>query len=415
MIREGQGQLRLDAEHPCIEAFRSSKACKVGALTPTQTRRRLGQSRLEAAEFFAGIGLVRAALEENEVDVVFANDIEPTKHHLYQANFGDSDFVLGDVRAIVGSDIPTVDLATASFPCTDLSLAGARAGLDGKGSSMFWEFARILEEMPERPPVVLLENVPGFATSRKGRDLRAAIERLNELGYQCDLMVLDARHFVPQSRLRLFIVGSQDRLSENDPPEPSTLRPRWLVEFASNNSDLDIAFQPIPEPPADSANLSALVERLPNEDSRWWGEIRTSRFVESLSTIQAQRLANMREARSLDWATAYRRTRGGIAVWEIRADGISGCLRTARGGSSRQALVQAGHGEVRVRWMTPREYARLQGAGDFAIEGVSDNQALFGFGDAVCVPAVSWLLEAHIVPALKSARAIPPLALAADG
>jgi DNA (cytosine-5)-methyltransferase 1 len=60
--------------------------------------------------------------------------------------------------------------------------------------------------------------------------------------------------------------------------------------------------------------------------------------------------------------------------------------------------VRAGRGSVSVRWMTPREYARLMGAGDYRLDGVRTNQALFGFGDAVCVPAVGWLAEHYLVP-----------------
>ena len=101
----------------------------------------------------------------------------------------------------------------------------------------------------------------------------------------------------------------------------------------------------------------------------------------------------------LRWATAFRRTRNGTATWEIRADALSGCLRATGGGSSKQALVEAGRGNVRVRWMTAREYARLQGAPDFLIpDSVSENQARFGFGDAVCVPVVEWVAKEHIAP-----------------
>lgn len=144
-------------------------------------------SSFRAAEFFAGIGLVRMALERVGIEVVWANDIEPIKERMYSENFGPALFHLGDVRQLRGVDLPDVDVATASFPCTDLSLAGWRRGLAGAGSGMFWEFARVLEEMGERrPSAILLENVPGFATSHGGADLRAAVERLNELGYWCD-------------------------------------------------------------------------------------------------------------------------------------------------------------------------------------------------------------------------------------
>src|SRR5690349_15545106 len=134
-------------------------------------------SPVRVAEFFAGVGLVRLALERRGARVVFANDLDATKARIYAANFGGDDFLLRDVRDVRGDDVPDVDLATASFPCTDLSLAGGRAGLAGKHSGTLFEFFRVLGEMgARRPPVVLLENVPGFATSHGGRDLAAAVE-----------------------------------------------------------------------------------------------------------------------------------------------------------------------------------------------------------------------------------------------
>ncbi len=364
---------------------------------------------IRAAEFFAGIGLMRLGLEGAGIETTWANDIEADKHELYAANFGGEDFVLGDVRDVSGDDLPNVELATASFPCTDLSLAGNRRGLGAGpaprgsqgGSSMFWEFARILDEMgARRPEAVLLENVLGFASSHGGRDLREAVAELNRLGYSCDLLALDARHFVPQSRPRMFIVG----LLETDHPyDPTADRPAWARQFALAHPEARLHTWPLPVPPERGPALDEVIERLAPEHDDWWDADRVVRFVESLSPIQGARLDGLRTSRDLSWRTAYRRTRGGVAVWEIRADTIAGCLRTARGGSSKQALVEAGDGEVRVRWMTPREYARLMGAPDFKLVA-RRNQSLFGFGDAVCVPVVGWLCAHYVVPALSGVR-----------
>lgn len=356
---------------------------------------------MRAAEFFAGIGLVRLALEQHGFEVTFANDIEPVKGTLYAANFGHDDFTLGDVRDLTGADIPDVNLATASFPCTDLSLAGNRAGLVGSESSMFWEFARIIGEMENAPALLLLENVIGFATSHGGADLRAVVGELNRLGYSCDPLVLDARRFVPQSRPRMFIVASRLPVPNAEPWTESNLRPP-VLHRALYGANLDLHAYPLPDPPEGTGTLADVVERLPYNHRRWWPEDRLQAFLDSLSPIQDARLAAMQAAPSTGWAAAYRRTRRGEAVWEIRDDEISGCLRTARGGSSRQALVEAGRGKVRVRWMTPRECARLQGAPDYSIEGVTENQALYGFGDAVCVPAVAWLAENYLAPLLAA-------------
>jgi DNA (cytosine-5)-methyltransferase 1 len=96
------------------------------------------------AEFFAGIGLMRLGLEKEGWSVAFANDIDPEKQEMYGAHFRDADehFHLGDIHQLDPDKIPTVTLATASFSCNDLSLAGMREGLNGVQSSAFWGFTR---------------------------------------------------------------------------------------------------------------------------------------------------------------------------------------------------------------------------------------------------------------------------------
>lgn len=362
-------------------------------------------SRPLAAEFFAGIGLVRLGLEAAGIEVAWANDVEPMKRSLYAENFGGEHFVLDDVANVRGSDLPDVDLATASFPCVDLSLAGWRRGLAGAHSGTFWHFTRVLDELgARRPPVVLLENVVAFATSHGGLDLQAAITDLNRLGYSVDALVLDARRFVPQSRPRLFLVGAQ-----NPPPDASDdgslLRPAFLrAALATPGLRTHTVPLPIP-PPVRTEGLAAVVEALPEDDVRWWDDGRVAALVGSFSPTQTRRFAQLRDRDEISWRTAYRRTRGGRAVWEMRADDVAGCLRTARGGSSKQALVRLGFGTARARWMTAREYARLMGVPDsYRFASVSGNQALFGFGDAVCVPGVAWVARHALTPLLSASR-----------
>ena len=109
------------------------------------------------AEFFAGIGLLRIGLERAGWRSAFANDIDEDKQTMYRAHFGNCpEFMLGDVHKLDCSLVPTVALATASFPCNDLSIAGAWEGLDGKHSSAFWGFIDVLTKLGERrPPMVL--------------------------------------------------------------------------------------------------------------------------------------------------------------------------------------------------------------------------------------------------------------------
>jgi len=362
-------------------------------------------SRPVAAEFFAGIGLVRMGLEEAGFDVQWSNDINRDKHAMYVGHFRRSKghtFVVGDVSEVKAGEMPdNLAVAWASFPCTDLSLAGWRRGLGGKESGTFWHFTGVIDEMRDRrPPVVVLENVVGLATSHGGEDLAAAIRELNRLDYSVDVLTLDARRFVPQSRPRLFLVGAAEPPAD-EPELNDELRPGWLQAPFGNPALLTHrAALPAP-PPLLTAGLSERVERIPAADERWWDHKRTAAFTNSLSPIQAARLEALRTSRAVSYRTAYRRTRDGVAVWEIRPDDMSGCLRTARGGSSKQALVKVGGGQVRIRWMTPREYAWLMGARGYRLGGLRRNQALFGFGDAVCVPVVSWLAEHYLMPLVR--------------
>lgn len=370
---------------------------------------------MKAAEFFAGIGLVRMGLERSGIDVAWSNDIEPFKQTMYQAQFGADQghkFHLGDVAEVSAADLPDdLDLAWASFPCTDLSLAGDRAGLHGSESGTFWHFTRILDEMGEaRPRVVALENVIGLATSHGGDDLAAAVRELNRLSYSVDVLTLDARRFVPQSRPRLFIIGAQD-VPERLSVEVNELRPDWLQGVFSDPTLVTHQADIPAPPPLLSEGMTSLAQRMPANHHAWWDFERTRKFLDSLSPIQVDRLETLKSQRTISYRTAYRRTRNGSPVWEIRADDVSGCLRTARGGSSKQAVVQAGRGRVKVRWMTPKEYAVLMGAADYNIDGQRDSQVLFGFGDAVCVPVVTWLADNYLAPLAAGTLTIKPARL----
>lgn len=359
-----------------------------------------------AAEFFAGIGLAGVGLARAGIHVVWSNDISHTKHALFERAFGASSadrYLVEDLGKVPREDLPDdVDLAWASFPCTDLSVAGGRAGLHrGIASSTFWHFIKALSKLgASRPPVIALENVTAFATSHSGRDIASAIRSLNGLGYSVDVLSIDARHFLPQSRPRLFLIGIRAAMAST--AEPCSLRPDWLNSIFDDESLVTHRMR-VPEPPALLTDgLAAYLDTIDAEDARWWSRDRVDAFVESLSDLQAERFAALRDQEVPTVRTAYRRMRKGTPRWELRSDGVAGCLRTSSGGSSKQAVAFLGNGEVRVRWMTPREYASLMGAPEFPIAGVKEHHAYSGFGDAVCAPVVEWLAANYLAPALSA-------------
>ena len=354
------------------------------------------------AEFFAGIGLMRMGLERQGWTMSFANDIDIKKQQLYEAHYRDSPshLLLGDIHQIPAKQVPTVTLATASFPCTDLSLAGGRSGLTGKHSSAFWGFVRILDELgARRPPLILVENVPGFMTSRRGKDFEAACLALNALGYSLDPLLLDAAHFVPQSRLRLFLVGALGDHREPAIPETDEdpLRPASLARFIKEHPGIRWRLRRLPVPPQTANALASIVEPLAEDAPEWWSGDRAQRLLEQMSERHRAAAETLIAGRQTSYATVFRRVREGRTMAELRTDGVAGCLRTPRGGSARQILVAAGDGRFRVRLLTPRECARLMGADEFTLSG-RPNQALFGFGDAVCVPAIEWLAQYYLNP-----------------
>lgn len=372
-----------------------------------------GLAPIRVGEFFAGIGLAKMGLEQAGLEVGWSNDISPKKKKMFEANFQHSEdrhtYELGDVRNVSANSISgNFDAAWASFPCKDLSLAGGRGGLHVGSSSAFWSFVQVLAKMKDdRPRVLVIENVTAFATSRLGRDLHAAIAALNGLGYSVDIISVDARRFVPQSRPRLFLIADvlgAEAQSAAKSPSDADVRPAWLDAF-HNDPRLRTHRMPLPPPPALlKSGFTALADSLPADHEAWWDAERLQKFSSSLSEAQHERIDGLRRGTSTQRRTAFRRMRDGLPRWEVRDDDIAGCLRTSSGGSSRQAVVELGLGNMRVRWMTEREYAKLMGAETFNYEGLRAGEVLTGFGDAVCVPVVRWIGESYLRPLFEASH-----------
>lgn len=364
---------------------------------------------LSCAEYFAGIGLVRLGLEQAGWNILFSNDWSPSKFEMYSAHFKDASahYTVQDIFSISSTDVPRTLLATASFPCIDLSLAGNLKGIDGEHSSAFWGFTQVLDNQVNKPRLVMLENVAGWLTSNQGEDFRITVQELNRLGYACDVFTIDAAHFVPQSRPRVFVIGVQISDANQNifmfSQRSSSLKTSTLEKAVMRNLDLGWHFLDVPTlPDRTECDLSFVVEDLPESDQRWWSDNEVKRHLEMMSSVNLKYLKKIQDLSSYSYCSMYRRVRQGQQRAEIRKDGLAGCLRTARGGSSRQMLVRVGYSSIRMRLMTPREYARLQGVPDSYPLPPQLNQALTGFGDAVCVPVITWIAERILNPLAKS-------------
>lgn len=366
---------------------------------------------LTAAEYFAGIGLFRMGLERAGWQVVYANDWSRERAQMYGGFFGAA-YPVKDIFAVDAADIPPVTLATGSFPCIDLSLAGNRRGLNGKHSSAFWGFYEILKAQGSaRPPLVLLENVAGWLSSNGGGDFYAVAAALNKIGYACTAFALNARSFLPQSRPRIFMLGIQESHcpAVSNPAAPDychrseRLFPPRLQRLMRGNREIRWAELSIPEPPPyrEGGFSAEIVEPLPPEDPRWWPAEKVDKHIAMMSPAHLAMVRDLAMGDGEIQRTFYRRRRAAGQQAEVRSDDIAGCLRTAVGGSGKQFLVAAGEGRIRMRTLTPREYARLQGVPDeFPIVANSERQSLNAFGDAVCVPAVAWIASKVLNPLL---------------
>ncbi len=176
----------------------------------------------------------------------------------------------------------------------------------------------------------------------------------------------------------------------------SDVRPKALADFIVAHPEIAWNIRDLPAQPRGSC-LHNILEDLPHAAPEWWSSERSEYLLHQMSPRHRAAAEQMIEATDWSYGTVFRRMRQGKSMAELRTDGIAGCLRTPRGGSGRQIVFKAGKGEYHVRLMTPRETARLMGANDYTIS-VSLNQALFGFGDAVCVPVIEWIATHYSEP-----------------
>ena len=362
---------------------------------------------------------------------LFANDISPKKTAAYLANFPDAalHFHLRDIRSIEHADLPgRADLIWGSFPCQDLSLAGSGKGVFGVRSSLVWKLLDLCEGLGSNDrmaSLLVLENVSGLLSSNQGKDFYLVLSRLQALGYIFGTLLMDALRFLPQSRRRVFLVAAH--------PDRVTISP----QLVNGRVQQGISY------PWTSAALDGLFDRAPFELKRswvWWnlkaktamcGKIDDlidenasdldsadyTRLVLSLMTDSHRNaVERLQEQAFVTVGTLYRRTRVVDGVRQQRAeprfDGVSGCLRTPAGGSSRQRLILVGKDEIRTRLMTPLELARLMGLPLAYKMPANYNDAYHVAGDGLVVPVVSWLTSYLLEPLLGESERMRSVAKA---
>jgi len=378
-------------------------------------------------EFFAGGGMARAGLGAGW-DCLFANDIDADKATSYRANWGDDEFVGGDLASIAPSQIEgRADLAWASFPCQDLSLAGGGKGMGSAAdavktrSGAFWLFhdkMQALHAEGRAPRLIVLENVVGVLTSHGKRDFRALVAALGAIGYAIGALTLDARWFTPQSRPRVFFVALQKSLLLRLGPEAAGLvatEPDGLWTSASllaahavlpREMAANWIWWRLPAPPRRNVQLIDLLEESPGA-APGRTPAANDRLLALMAPGHRQKIAEIQASGRRQVGTVYRRTRTdpcGVKRQraEVRFDGLAGCLRTPGGGSSRQAIIEIEGKSIRTRLLSPREAARLMGLPDSYTLPNNAGAAYKLCGDGLCAPTVRHLAQYLLEPLLRA-------------
>lgn len=351
---------------------------------------------------------------------LFANEIDEKKTAVYCANRGGGkEMLLKDVAAVTVDEVPgAADLAWASFPCQDLSLAGRGAGLAGERSGTFkpfWRLVRALHAAGRGPKLIALENVYGAVTSNGGRDFATLAAAFSGLGYRFGAAIVDAEHFLPQSRPRFFMIGVRGDLTipadrmQDGPSLP--WHPPTLVEghgLLSKAAAARWIWWRLPTPVRRDTGLSNLIEDEPR-GVRWHTAAETRYLLDLMTDHNREKVDAARKLGRKVVGTIYRRTRpdhSGVKRQraEVRFDEVAGCLRTPAGGSSRQTILVVEGDNLRSRLLSPGEAASLMGLPESYILPARYNEAYKLVGDGVAVPVVRHLAEAIFEPVLERNR-----------
>ena len=239
------------------------------------------------------------------------------------------------------------------------------------------------------------------------------------MGYRVGALTIDAAHFVPQSRPRLFFVAVRDSVNVLPALHYGDEGPCTPGERIWHSDRLMSAHRFLPEQlkrewiwwrmPIPQVCVTTLDDLLEEDDAvTWHTQETTLRLLAMMSDVHLAKVERARRLGTPLTGTIYKRTRLGEQRAEIRFDGVSGCLRTPEGGSSRQTVVQVEGSSVRSRLLTTREAARLMGLPDSYRLPENYNEAYHVAGDGLAIPVVAWLERHLLQPLLEGEESLVP-------
>ncbi len=340
-------------------------------------------------DLFAGIGGIRSGFEAHGGQCVFTSEWNTLAQQTYLANFGEEHPVVGDIVPFDAREIPDHDVLLAGFPCQPFSIAGvSKKNALGRPhgfecttqGTLFFDVARIIAR--KRPRAFLLENVKNLLSHDRGNTFKVMLQTLeDELGYHVACKIIDARHFVPQHRERILIVGFREktgfswgdlRLPLTHPAMNSVLHPEDGSEDA--------------EEPYTAGGLARVGKKYILSDKLW-------KYLR-------------------DYAEKHRAAGNGFGFGLVTGKDVARTLSARYYKDGSEILVSRGK-HRNPRRLTPRECARLMGYPDTYRIPVSDTQAYKQFGNSVVVPVikeVARILVPHLL-SLKESETSGQLAL----
>lgn len=296
-------------------------------------------------DLFAGTGGIRLPFDELGGTCVMSSEWDKFAQQTYEANFGEKPF--GDICKIDEKKVPKCNLILGGFPCQPFSNAGLKKGFEDTRGTMFFEIARIIKE--KKPEILFLENVKGFKNHDKGNTFKTIAGILDELGYNLNAQVLNAKDFgVPQNRERFYMIAlRRDKFGKD-------------------------TFFKFPEPPRIKTRLGDILEKnVPDKytisDKLWAGHQRRKREHQAKGNGFGYCLFNDESEYTSTISARYHKDGSEILIEQ-------------KGKNPRK--------------LTPREAARLQGYPEDYKIVVSDCQAYHQFGNAVAVPVIRALANA---------------------
>ena len=315
--------------------------------------------RYRVASLFAGMGAFCKAFRDEGFEVVWANENDRFAAETYKHNFPETTLHAKSVEQLsaLADKLGHVDVMTAGFPCQPFSVAGSKGGFADRRGKLFFEIIRLLTEFgPQRPKILLLENVPYLMNHDRGKTFARIVQEIQQAGYwfmpSRNVTVLDTRVHteIPQQRERLYMAAlSWDYFDVNDFHFPTPVeKTRGFREF------LDLG------QPAEGCYYFDIKSK--------WGQL----FTEAMAAGDPERVYHLRRH----------------YVREIKRPMVPTLTAHMGDGGHNVPVIRDPWG---IRKLTPRECLRLQGIDEcefvFPAE-LSRSQQYKQIGNAVTVPLV---------------------------